>query len=105
MDTTYDTLASHKKLNAMKLFPLLLLTPTLGSAFSLRNNGPSTIHPRWSTSLSAQHGRSALSQQYKSIMSIHYGLDGPRMMPPPTDPEPEVGLQCIILFSRHELSV
>ena len=43
-------------------------------------------------------GRSALAAQYKSIMSIHSGLGSggagrmayPTMMPPPTDPDPEV---------------
>ncbi len=42
------------------------------------------------------NGRSPLSQQYKSIMSIHSGLTTggmssyPRMAPPPGEPEPEV---------------
>lgn len=46
----------------------------------------------------APAGRSALAAQYKSIMSIHSGLSSgggsrmayPTMMPPPTDPDPEV---------------
>ena len=39
--------------------------------------------------------RSPLSQQYKSITSIHntlYGSGGVRMSPPPGEPEPEVSL-------------
>ena len=44
-------------------------------------------------------GRSPLSQQYKSIMSIHRGISGgyPRMAPP-GEPEPEVRR---IFLARH----
>ncbi|KAL7503499.1 hypothetical protein ACHAWX_000591 [Stephanocyclus meneghinianus] len=62
------------------VFATLAATWTSTSGFSLQ--------------MSSSLGRSALAQQYKSIMSIHHGLMsggvGPRMMPPPTDPEPEV---------------
>ena len=45
-------------------------------------------------------GRSALSQQYKSVMSIHHGLNSggsyPRMAPP-GEPEPEV--RCDMIYT------
>ena len=51
------------------------------------------------SSASPPAGRSALSQQYKSIMSVHHGISAgyPRMAPP-GEPEPEV--RCVALRRR-----
>lgn len=72
----------------MKLSTLLLTTST-----SWMISTTSTHAFQLSMNYYNNNYRSPLSQQYKSITSIHNTLyGGVRMSPPPGEPEPEVSL-------------